>query len=193
MIPYAANGWASNMSSGYISCGKPVSRLAVMSRTDVSSYLNASDFVPQGGTYHDTGMIWGTRMISPNGVFSGDTAAWSGRNDPNRYIVFMTDGDMAPNANIYGMYGIENYAKRVTGSSGIGNDLDYHNARFLAECAAAKARGITVFVVGFGQSLTSQLQTCASPGQSYYASDNVSLNTAFQNIAKQVALLRISQ
>jgi Flp pilus assembly protein TadG len=186
-------GSPTNLSGGYVSCGKPVSRLAVMTRSDVSNYVNASDFVPQGGTYHDTGMIWGTRMISPNGVFAADTAAWPGRNTPNRYIVFMTDGDMAPNYNIYGLYGMEYYDKRVTGTTGLGNDTDDHNARFLAECAAAKARNIKVFVIGFGQTLTSELTTCASPGKSYYASDNASLNAAFQDIAKQVALLRISQ
>jgi len=191
--PYAANNWAGNLSAGYVSCGKPVSRLAVMTRAQVDAYVNATDFVPQGGTYHDTGMIWGTRMISPNGIFKNDTAAWPGRNDPNRYIVFMTDGQMAPNYSIYGMYGMEYYAKRVTGSSGLSNDLAYHNARFQAECDAAKARGITVFVVAFGATLTSQLSNCASPGQAYSASDNAALNTAFQNIAKQVALLRISQ
>jgi len=186
-------GAPASLSAGYVSCGKPVSRLAVMSQSDVSNYVNASDFVPQGGTYHDTGMIWGTRMISPNGVFASDTAAWPGRNTPNRYIVFMTDGDMAPNYNIYGMYGMEYYDKRVTGTTGLGNDTDYHNARFLAECAAAKARNIKVFVVGFGQTLTTQLTQCASPGKAYYASDNASLDAAFQDIAKQVALLRISQ
>jgi Flp pilus assembly protein TadG len=186
-------GTPAYLSAGYVSCGKPVSRLGPMSRSDVSSYVNASDFVPQGGTYHDTGMIWGTRMISPTGIFASDTAAWPGRNTPNRYIIFMTDGDMAPNYNIYGMYGMELYDKRVTGGSGLGNDEDYHNARFLAECAAAKARNIKVFVIGFGQTLTTQLTQCASPGKAYYASDNTSLNAAFQDIAKQVALLRISQ
>ena len=190
---YTSAGLAINLQGGYVSCGKPVSRLAVMSRSDVNNYVTAADFAPQGGTYHDTGMIWGTRMISPNGIFASDTAAWPGRNAPNRYIVFMTDGDMAPNYNIYGMYGMEYYDKRVTGSSGLGNDEDYHNARFLAECAAAKARNIKVFVIGFGQTLTPQLTQCASPGKAYYASDNASLNTAFQDIAKQVALLRISQ
>jgi len=188
-----AADYSANQSSGYYSCGKPVSRLAVMTRTDVSNYVNASDFVPLGGTYHDTGMIWGTRMISPNGIFASDTGAWPGRNTPNRYIVFMTDGDMAPNSSIYGMYGMEYYDKRVTGASGLGNDEDYHNARFLAECAAAKARNIKVFVIGFGQTLTTQLTQCASPGKAYYASDNAALNDAFQDIAKQVALLRISQ
>nr|MDQ2879326.1 hypothetical protein [Pseudomonadota bacterium] len=190
---YTAMALYNNIASGFVSCGKPVQRLAVLSRTDVSNFVNAPDFEPQGGTYHDTGMIWGTRMISPNGVFKDDTAAWPGRNPPNRYIVFMTDGDMAPNTSIYGMYGIERYDLRVTGSSGTGNDLNYHNARFVAECNAAKARNIKVFVIGFGQTLTTQLTQCASPGQAYYASDNASLNAAFQNIAKQVAMLRISQ
>jgi len=80
----------------------------------------------------------------------------------------------------------------VSGNSP-GNDLDNHNARFLAECAAAKARNITVFVVGFGQSLTQQLTQCASPGKAYYASDNASLQTAFKTIANQVAMLRVSK
>jgi len=50
-----------------------------------------------------------------------------------------------------------------------------------------------VFVVGFGQTLNSQLTACASPGQAYYAKDNAALTTAFQKIAQQVAMLRISQ
>lgn len=181
-----------NIASGYVSCGKPVSRLKSMDRAAVSAYVNDSDFKAQGGTYHDTGMIWGTRMISPKGIFAADTAAWPGRNSPNRYIVFMTDGDMAPNASIYGMYGMERYAKRVSGGD-TNNLLNYHNQRFVAECTAAKARGITVFVIGFGQTLTSQLTTCASPGQAYYASDNAALTTAFEQIAKQVAMLRVSK
>jgi Flp pilus assembly protein TadG len=181
-----------NISSGYVSCGKPVRRLAPMNRADVSAYVNASDFRAQGGTYHDTGMIWGTRMISPTGIFAGDTAAWPSKPAPNRYIVFMTDGDMAPNYDLYGMYGIERYDKRVTGGSS-SVQTSNHNARFLAVCQAAKSRNITVFVVGFGQTLTNELTQCASPGQAYYASDNASLKAAFTKIANQVAMLRISK
>ncbi len=189
---YSNVGNSSWMTSGYVSCGKPATRLATMTRSDVSNYVNASDFVPQGGTYHDTGMIWGTRLISPTGIFASDTAAWPGHNAPNRYIVFMTDGDMSPNSSIYGMYGIEQYDQRVTGGT-LANDTDYHNARFLAECAAAKARNIKIFVVGFGQTLTTELTTCASPGSAYYANDNASLTAAFQSIAGKVAMLRVSQ
>ena len=181
-----------NQQTAYYTCGKPAQRLATMTRDDVSNYVNASDFKVIGGTYHDTGMIWGTRLISPNGIFASDTAAWPGRQAPNRFIVFMTDGQMNTNPNIYGLYGMEALDKRASGSSP-SKDTANHNARFLAECAAAKARNITVFVVGFGQTLNSQLKTCASPGQAYYASDNAALKTAFQKIAQQVAMLRISK
>lgn len=195
LAPFTALNMYTNISSGYVSCGKPVQRLDTLTRSQVSNYVNASDFVPQGGTYHDTGMIWGTRMISPNGIFASDTTSWPGRNPPNRYIVFMTDGDMAPNEQIYGMYGLEYYDKRVANgnSSNATTFANYHNARFLAECAAAKARNIKVFVIGFGQTLTPQLTSCASSGQAYYASDNKSLDAAFQTIAKQVAMLRVSK
>lgn len=181
-----------NAAAGYVSCGKPAQRIASLTRSDLSNYVNASDFKAQGGTYHDVGMIWGTRMISPGGLFAGDTAGWPGRGAPNRYIVFMTDGDMAPNTSIYGTYGMERYDNRVT--NGVAsNDTDYHNARFVAECAAAKARNITVFVVGFGSALTTQLTQCASPGQAYYAADNAALDDAFRKIANRVALLRVSK
>lgn len=192
LTPYAGNGWDGNIRWGYVACGKPVQRLQTMSRSDVSNYVNASDFKAQGGTYHDTGMIWGTRMISPTGPFAAHTAKGTGRSEPNRYIVFMTDGDMAPDYDPYGMYGIERYDQRVTGGNSSVQRAN-HNARFLAECAAAKARNISVFVVGFGQTLTTQLTKCASPGQAYYASDNAGLTTAFQTIANQVAMLRISK
>ncbi|ANC88158.1 TadE/TadG family type IV pilus assembly protein [Sphingomonas sp. NIC1] len=193
----ATVGWTSlaypaNLRAAYVSCGKPVRRLGPMTRTDVSNYVNADDFKAQGGTYHDTGMIWGTRLLSPTGLFASDTAAAAGRQTPNRYIVFMTDGDMAPNAAIYGMYGLEAYDGRVANGD-TGNLTAYHNARFLAECTAAKARNITVFVIGFGQTLTPQLTQCASPGQAFYASDNASLDAAFRRIANQVALLRVSK
>lgn len=188
-----AMDYPSPMQYGYQTCGKRVQRLAVMTRADVSNYVNATDFRAIGGTYHDTGMIWGTRMISPNGIFKNDTAAWSGRTDPHRVIVFMTDGDMAPNQYIYGMYGIEYFDRRVTGGD-FGNIKDYHNARFLAECAAAKARGIDVWVVAVGQSLTDQLKSCASKtSQALYAGSGQDLKDAFQLIAKQVALLQLSK
>lgn len=189
-------GSVSMLQNGYITCGKPVQRLKAMLRADVSTYVNAPDFRAIGGTYHDTGMIWGTRMLSPKGIFANDTAAWAGRQEPNRVLIFMTDGDMAPNAGVYGLYGYETIDQRVTAGN-YGNQTtyqNYHNQRFLAECSAAKNLGIDVWVVAVGQAVTSQLQACASsPNQAIYAGTSPDVSTAFANIAKHVAALRISK
>ena len=61
-------------------------------------------------------MIWGTRLIKSRTACSRRIAAWPGRNPPIRHIVSMTDGQMAPNIDIYGMYGLEHYDWRVTGN-----------------------------------------------------------------------------
>jgi len=186
-------GTPSYMQLGYITCGKPVARLSTMSRTQVSAYVNASDFKPIGGTYHDTGMIWGTRLLSPTGLFAADTAAWPGRDAPNRVIVFLTDGVMAPSTYIYGMYGNEYYDRRVSGGD-FGNLTNYHIQRFLAECAAAKARNINVWTVSIASTAPSPLVSCAStPSQALATTSGAGLSTAFASIAKQVASLRISQ
>lgn len=191
--PYGNNSSYANLltSNGRGTCGQEAKRLNVMARADVQNYV--STLTAQGNTYHDLGMIWGTRLISPTGIFAGDTAPWPGRPAPNRYIIFMTDGEMAPNYTSYTSYGIEAYDQRVTGGS-FGQDTNYHNARFLAECAAAKARNITVFTVGFGTALTSQLKTCASlPSYAVQASSNAELKAAFQQIAQKVAQLRLQK
>lgn len=186
-------GTATYYKLGYVTCGKPVKRLGVMTRAEVAAYVNATDFRPIGGTYHDTGMIWGTRMLDPNGIFANDTAAWSGRQTPNRVIVFLTDGDMAPSQYLYGMYGIEYYDQRVTAGN-TSSIKDYHNARFLAECAKAKALNIDVWTVTIGSSATSQMQSCATTtSQALYTTDGTGLATTFATIAKQVAMLRITK
>lgn len=191
---YPGYGSATRAAQGFAACPKQASRLGEMTRSQVSAYVNANDFRAIGGTYHDIGMIWGTRMLSPNGIFAADTATWSGSADPPaRYIIFMTDGEMEPNLAVYGAYGIEYYDQRITGTAANTNQTDYHNTRFTTACAAAKARNITVFVVAFGQTLTSELTECATSGQAYYASNDDALNTAFATIASQIARLRLSK
>ena len=184
----------SRMKSGYIACGKPVKRLNTMARADVYNYLYASDFVPIGGTYHDTGMIWGGRLISPGGPWANDTAAWPGRTAPNRVIVFMTDGDMAPNLGSYSMYGVEAYDHRVLGTVGTSNLTNYHNYRFLAACAAAKARNIDIWTVSIDSSASTPMQTCATTvNQALYTTTGDGLSAAFTSIAQHLAMLRITK
>ena len=182
-------------------CGAPVQRLtAGQTQAQIDAYTAALH--PHGGTYHDTGMIWGLRMISPQGVFAGDTAKWTGHADPKRVIVFLTDGAMSPDTRSYGMYGTEYFDSRISGngtsvSSGTTGTLAaYHNARFLAECQKAQEKNIQVWVVAVGQSLTSQLQTCvgtAHPERAIFVNSTTDLSTAFANIATAISMLRVSQ
>jgi len=186
-------GSAALVQSGYTACGKPAKRLGPMTRSDVYNYLYATDFVPQGGTYHDTGMIWGSRLISPTGAWAADTAAWAGRNAPNRVIVFLTDGVMSPNSNSYSMYGYEDFDKRVANGD-TGNLTKYHNYRFLAACAAAKSRNVDVWTIAIAASSSTPLQTCATTSnQALYTTTGDGLSAAFTTIARHLAMLRITK
>lgn len=178
--------------NGAVACGKPARRIGEMTRGEVSAYVHAVDFVAMGGTYHDIGMIWGTRLIAPAGPWSGDTQPRPNRN-LNRVIVFLTDGDMAPTTSAYSMYGVEGLEKRVSGTSST-SLTTLHNTRFLAECSAAKARNIDVWTVSIDATANTQLTSCASNASQALATTNgTGLSTAFASIAKRLALLRLTR
>lgn len=178
---------------GWVACGKPVQRLTTMSQSQVEAYVNATDFVPLGGTYHDAGMIWGTRMLSTKGVFAADNAPWPGRGATNKVLVFLTDGDMSPSPNSYGMYAMEYYDGRVTGGD-LGNQKAYHNARLLAECAKAQDMQIDVWTVSIAPAATAEMKQCATTSDQALATTNGDdLSAAFVRIAQQVARLRLSK
>lgn len=179
-----------NAGNGYVACPAAASKMAVMTKSQVQTYVNG--LIAIGGTYHDTGMIWGVRLLSSTGIFASENATAPNGQPINRNIVFMTDGMMAPNQSIYGLYGLEAADQRVSG----GNSSDLtarHNARFQAMCDAARAKNMRVWVVGFGTTLTSNLTACADPGQAFQANDTVTLRARFAEIASQIARLRLSQ
>ena len=62
---------------------------------------------PDGSTYHDIGMIWGGRLISPTGIFAGENGDVSDNQPTNRNLIFLTDGETAPSDISYSSYGIE--------------------------------------------------------------------------------------
>ncbi|MGK6322009.1 Tad domain-containing protein [Sphingomonas sp. DT-51] len=186
-------GSVSQRSSGFYSCGKPMRRLSVMSLSAIAAYVDAPDFKPLGGTYHDTGMIWGTRLLASSGIFAGDNAGRTGQPAPRKVIVFLTDGVMSPVKDIYGLYGLENVDQRVSGGN-MSNLASYHNARFLYECGRARQLGIDVWTVAIDDAPSSQLTQCArNSAQALYTTTGSGLSSIFQKIAKQVAMLRIDQ
>ena len=176
-------------------CPHKAQLLAEMTETDFDDY--ADSLTANGNTYHDIGLVWGARLSSQDGIFASnvnDTPANGG--EVSRHIIFMTDGEMCPNNLALSAYGIEYHDRRVTddgGSNCGGTYANRHSSRFLALCSAVKAKGIRLWVIAFGTSLTSNLQTCASNNSSFTASDASTLNSAFQEIAEQVGELRLTQ
>jgi Flp pilus assembly protein TadG len=165
--------------------------LQTMTKAGFDAYADALS--PEGSTYHDIGMLWGLRLNSPEGPWQSLV------NDPpsnggkvSRHIIFMTDGEMAPSYTIQSIYGIEWHDRRIT-NDGYSNQASRHTARFRALCDAAKAKGFRVWVIAFASSMTSDLSYCASSNSAYTASSSAQLNTAFQEIAKNVGELRIYQ
>ncbi|PKN45786.1 MAG: hypothetical protein CVU59_08010 [Deltaproteobacteria bacterium HGW-Deltaproteobacteria-17] len=75
---------------GY-TCPAPARRLAEITRGDLQTYVNS--LVPTGQTYHDIGMVWGARFISPRGIFAADNETAPNGDAVARHIVFMTDED----------------------------------------------------------------------------------------------------
>jgi Flp pilus assembly protein TadG len=162
------------------------------SRTGFNNYINS--LTPNGNTYHDVGMVWGARLISPTGLFASENATAPNGSAISRHIIFMTDGEMYPNTGILSFQGHERLHQRVGGGSTDWNELvRRHNRRFLEACSAAKARNITVWVVGFGTALTNELRACASGDKAYQANNSAQLRQQFQSIAQQITRLRLSE
>ncbi len=187
-------------SNGYLpnySCPKAALLPAVTNQAGVDGYVDATDFVAHGGTYHDIGMIWGTRIMSTTGIFSAIHGPAPNGEEVMRHIIFMTDGSMKPNDAYYSNLGIEKLEKRIVGN---GNDsaatplANQHNARFTAACTAARTQhNIRVWVVAFAQALTTELTNCANAGQAFQANSTAELQTQFQTIAQRIAELRLSR
>lgn len=175
-------------------CPKPARKLGEITRAELDDYLKRSNgFVARGATYHDYGMLWGARFISPTGIFASENATAPNGDAIGRHIVFMTDGRPAGNQDVYGLYGVEFWDRRVTANGTSDEIEDRHAERFQAACRAARQQNITVWVVAFGTELTDELRACASPDRAYEASNNAALTTAFQEIAQKIAALRLTQ
>jgi hypothetical protein len=172
-------------------CPTAAQLLSNMNRTAYFAY--ADSLVPEGATYHDIGMVWGARLLSPDGIWSDNVrASPNNGGEVSRHMIFMTDGEMAPNYSIQSAWGVEYHDRRVT-DNGATRDTERHNSRFLALCSAVKAKGIRVWVIAFAQAMTTELNTCASTDSAFTAANATQLDAAFQSIAKQVGELRVVQ
>lgn len=155
------------------------------------------DLEPVGSTYHDVGMAWGARLISPTGLFASENVDAQGK-PIDRHIVFMTDGKLEPSLGGLSHQGVEESLPRI-GATGYDDAVARHYNRFLQLCARAREKGITIWVVSFGSGSNddaanvANLGKCATSGKALAAADADQLNEQFQAIARQISRLRLSQ
>lgn len=172
---------------GTAACPAPAQGLATMDRGQLDAYLDT--LRPAGSTYHDIGMIWGGRLISPTGPFAEEEGPGAGH--VKRNLIFLTDGETAPMDLSYGTYGIEPIdGRRWTPSSPFTLTQVVEN-RFSFACKEVKKRGVTVWVIGFGTGLSDILKDCAGEGRYFEAANAAELNASFATIARSVSDLRL--
>ena len=173
-------------------CPSPARKLGEMNASAIAAYVDALQ--ARGSTYHDIGMIWGGRLLSPTGLFAAENADLDGK-ATRRNLIFLTDGQTAPLDVTYGTYGIEPieqpYRRWSPGSSFTLTQVVEN--RFTVACNEVKKRNITVWVISFGTSLNPMLSECAGPGHAFEAQDSAALSDAFSKIATQLGDLRISK
>lgn len=184
---------ASNLALAPYYCPKAAIPLGEHDRTTVENYLSYNTgFRALGSTYHDIGMVWGARFISPHGLFAASNDAAPNGDPIGRHIVFMTDGELSTNDSVYTPYGIHWWDRRVSASTDNAAVTALHEARFQAICRQAREENISVWVVAFGTSLSQSLVNCATPGRAFSASNGAALAATFQQIAEKIAALRLT-
>ena len=108
----------------------------------------------------------------------------------------MTDGMINTPPSMYSSHGYEESDRRVSGAAVTPSTSDLnsrHSARFQALCNQARANNITVWTIAFGTSNPSTLVTCADSGKAYVATNSAALTAQFQQIAANIAKLRLSR
>ena len=174
-------------------CPAAARRLAAWNRGDMQSYVNA--LTPTGSTYHDIGMIWGARLLSSGGIFADSPDTFASM-PVARHIIFMTDGQMDTANDIYAFQGIERNDMRISGqSSPSESELNgRHLQRFRMICNAAKSLNISIWVIAFGTTLTTDMTNCASnANQAATISNRDALIAKFREIGNNIGALRLTQ
>jgi hypothetical protein len=175
---------------GMANCPAPAQKLEEMDASAVQTYVDS--LFPRGFTYHDNGMIWGGRLISPTGLFAGENGDIDGK-PTSRHLIFMTDGQTEPYDVTYSTYGIEGIEGRRWSPSSSMSLSEVVEARFLFACEEVKKRNVTIWLVGFGTTVTDTMKSCAGSGHWYQADSAAELDEAFSDIANRMGELRISK
>lgn len=175
-------------------CPSRSQKLKTMSASEITTYMNGLQTA--GWTYLDIGMLWAGRLISPTGLFRSENSTAANGGSISRHLIFMTDGQIQTFIRNYDAYGLSALDRRRTSAGSLPTDANQNEIvsdRFDALCSVIKSKGITIWTVAFGTSLTSQLQSCASGNDRAFSAQNAAqLNAAFEDIASKIAQLRLT-
>lgn len=171
----------------FSACPAPARNLATIDDTELNAYLDT--LTPFGATYHDIGMIWGARLISPNGLFASQNSDIP----RSRHMIFLTDGQTEPYDLAYGAYGVEGLDRRRWNPASAMTLAETIEARFAFTCEEVKKRNVTVWVIAFGTSLNQTLVDCAGGGRYFEAANAAQLDSAFKKIGVSLGDLRVTK
>lgn len=180
----------STISSASQAC--PTARMRNLNEMDQNAFNAYIDsLTPVGGTYLDAGLIWGLRLISPQGMFAARNLVGPNGGQISRHVIFMTDGQMSPTPSSITSYGLEVVSQRVTGNTGV-DAKTLHLRRFQALCDGQRG-SVSLWAIGFATSIEGALTSCADPGRVFQADNAADLEAAFTAIARDIADLRLVQ
>ena len=202
---YSGNYYTAKQTGSYACPTEAVKLQAWPTASDFEDYVDGLS--PGGNTYHDIGLLWGARLMSATGIFASENAFTPNGGEIQRHLIFMTDGETCTGVTNYNAYGVAYFDRRTTDSSqvptdGCSTDADGGGtltaaviARYQALCTAVKNKNITLWVVYFGSPSAAdatRMTTCATDGKFYSASNSTALIAAFNSIATQISMLRLT-
>ena len=172
-------------------CPPPARKLGEMSADQLNGYL--ATLKVGGSTYHDIGMIWGGRLVSPTGLFALENADASANQPTSRNLIFLTDGQTSTLDISYTAYGLEPIDQRRWKQGSADSLTSLVEARFAFTCSEVKKKNINVWVIAFGTELNPVMADCAGPGHSFQANTGDELAGVFAKIAGSISNLRITR
>ncbi|MCD8566364.1 MAG: hypothetical protein LRY36_00230 [Alphaproteobacteria bacterium] len=141
---------------------------------------------PHGNTLGNIGMVWGTRVLSPEPPFTEahpwDDKIW------RKAIIMMTDGDNTDDWTYSAYWAAANNKMNVT----------KYNNRFEEVCTYLKDKDVVVYTItftsGINDTTKQYYRDCASSESKYFdAPTQDDLIATFNQIANELSNLRITQ
>lgn len=152
-------------------------------RDEVKASIDS--YAASGATAGHIGSAWGWYLLSPEwaSVLNDNAPADYDDKDVNKHVIIMSDGEF-------------NTSYLSGGNTPPGTQSDESYGQFRALCDGMKAKGITVYTVGFdlnNDRALSEMQSCASGQSNFFdAKTGAQLKQSFHAIAKKLNTLRVA-